>query len=294
MLNRAANRLSSRKLVLDMDWYRWDLGPFWEKLPLAPEFNKHFRYRRLTQDEVITPQAFNSALSYLNSRIDSISDVIDLEYKGLNLWEIARGCILAYANVPHQKFLTADHLEKTTAIIASVIAVIDSLPDHLNRLQPHAIIVYEGTRSLSRAIIEVARQHRVKTIAIANNSLRPGYLFFDSTTGMIVNRHRMARCGREILEARIFTESQREHTYQTWLKGCSCKMPQHTTGGIDTPKDIREQLKLHPESRLPCCLPTSEMTPLFFTTHPYMRIRLILSLQLLTPIDLSSKTGRWS
>lgn len=236
-----------RPLVLDMDWYRWDLGPFWKKLPKAPEFNRQFRYQRLRQDEVITAAIRGEARSYTKRRISSINNVIDLEYKGLNLWQIARGCILAHANVPHQKYLTTDHLEKTIEIISSVITVIDSLPAWFNLLNPHAVIVYEGTRSLSRAIIEIARQNRIKTVAIANNSLRPGYLFFDSTTGMIVNRHRMAKCGREILEARIFTESQREHTFQTWLKGCNRKMAQHTTGGIDTPKDICEQLKLNPD-----------------------------------------------
>ena len=244
---KTAPKASVRPVVLDMDWYRWDLGSFWKKLPRMPKFKQNFRYQCLTQDDIIIPQAFNSALGYLNSRVHFIEDVIDLEYKGLNLWQIARGCILAHANVPHQKYLTTDHLETTTEIISRVVAVIDALPGRLNRLNPHAVIVYEGTRSLSRAIIEVARQNRIKTIAIANNSLRPGYLFFDSTTGMIVNRHRMARCGREILEARVFSESQRAHTYQTWLSGCTRKMAQHSTGGIDTPEDIQQQLGLAPE-----------------------------------------------
>ena len=98
-------------LVLDMDWYRWDLGPFWKKLPKAPEFNKQFRYQRLKQDEIITAAIRGQALNYSKRRIRSINDVIDLEYKGLNLWQIARGCILAHANVPHQKYLTSNHLE---------------------------------------------------------------------------------------------------------------------------------------------------------------------------------------
>ena len=154
-----------RPLVLDMDWYRWDLGPFWKKLPKAPEFNRQFRYQRLRQDEVITAAIRGEARSYTKRRISSINDVIELEYKGLNLWQIARGCILAHANVPHQKYLTTDHLEKTIEIISSVITVIDSLPAWFNLLNPHAVIVYEGTRSLSRAIIEIARQNRIKTIA---------------------------------------------------------------------------------------------------------------------------------
>ena len=28
-----------RPLVLDMDWYRWDLGPFWKKLPSGVIFS---------------------------------------------------------------------------------------------------------------------------------------------------------------------------------------------------------------------------------------------------------------
>ena len=246
-LRKIIARLERRDIVLEMDWYQWDFKLFLTRLSHHAKFNKKYCLMHIEKDDIISQQDLLWAKNYLAGQIRSVDNLMHAHYHGFNLWQIAKGDIIVNLNLAHEKQMNESHLEKATEILAEILCVMKCLPDFFKRVQPKAVIVYEGARAFSRAIVETARFCNVRAIALGTNSLRPGYLFFDNTTGMIINRHRLAKCGRELLETRVFTAEQRQKALDTWRSEISQKTDQHRTGGIDDHEKIRQKLCLPAE-----------------------------------------------
>jgi capsule polysaccharide export protein KpsC/LpsZ len=119
----------------------------------------------------------------------------------------------------------------------------------LLKLEPDAVLVFQGGYFDSRCVVEVARRLGIRVIGVENFMI-PGTVVLDDLSGQIINRHRIARLGSELLEVRDVSTESLEKTWHWWHDSLAAKPLEHKTGGVDRPEDLRRELRLPGDGKL--------------------------------------------
>ncbi|KUP05483.1 hypothetical protein Q73_13030 [Bacillus coahuilensis m2-6] len=145
---------------------------------------------------------------------NSLEEIIEINYKGYKLWDIAEAEIKAYVTpIMFKKFLLDDtqvpkdfnfftndassvvdndFLKHTIYYNLCVAAFwIDYWAKEFKKYQIHNVCVFGGTSTFSRAATLVAQWNNINVIAFEGTFIKQ-YHYADNASGMITNNHRFS------------------------------------------------------------------------------------------------------
>ncbi len=240
-LSRAMSRAPDRRaLVLDMDWYRFSLNDeeMANRLYAHPALSGLVDFVRIDRGQVIPRGTRALRLDGRNPR--------DITWKGYSLWGLCKASLASFLGRIEPDLSDAAQVEVVEHVYGEAVQCLQSMERILLRIRPDAILLFQGGFFDSRCAREVARRLGVRVIAL-ENSMMSDQLFLDDLSGFILNRHRLARLGGDMLEVEVVGEDERKTTYDWWRQSLASKRPEHRTGGIDDPEEIRRLLGIPPE-----------------------------------------------
>jgi hypothetical protein len=111
----------------------------------------------------------------------------------------------------------------------------------LQEENPDSVLVSQGGNTSNRVLVELARLKGIQTIATENSFIKD-LIFFDDTSGMICNRHSLARNSWDRIKAR---ELSIENTKQLhdYFDNRLTLIPQKAKEGL-TPEEIKTKLNI--------------------------------------------------
>ncbi|MEM6551183.1 MAG: hypothetical protein AAF750_03550 [Planctomycetota bacterium] len=201
-MKNAVARLPTTRVIWDVrSWYGW------VKLPLA---------QRLQQDmgrwRVVIRRPTRKQLQGGSEVLEEQGgDLRGWVYRGLSLWELCKSTICDRVLSPVPDVET--DRETILEVYRSAARLIDGLERAMSVERPAAVVVEQGLQYDMRCVVEVARRHGVRTVAVENSFLRD-YVLIDDASGAITNRHTLARSGRDLLAARRLDRAEREAVHE--------------------------------------------------------------------------------
>ncbi|MDP8299564.1 MAG: hypothetical protein P9L88_06660 [Candidatus Tantalella remota] len=225
-----SGKKNKRPLILDMDWYKWSLNDQEKCRNLCehPLISKHADFIRVERAQI-----FNGRVPDLDVTGDNYKEV---SYGGFNLWGICRATIISKLATFK---IESSQIEEVRIIFEEAAKGIDNLKTLFEKLRPDTVFIFQGGFYDSRCVVEVARRIGINVVGV-ENSMMSGLVFLDNLSGQIINRHSLARTGRELLETWNVTDRDREDVCALWRSKLTDKSEEHRTGGVDDPEEIRK------------------------------------------------------
>lgn len=222
-----------RKIILDMDWYRWGLKEheIREHLYGHETLSKHADFIRIKREDIFNDEKPYPGVTPGNYR--------DISFEGFNLWGICKVSIAVRIGAGSPDHENEEQFRQISIVYGSAASGISRLKEVFDEMEPDSVFVCQGGIYDSRCVVEVARDRGINVVGI-ENSMVSDYILLDNLTGQIVNRLSLARIGGELLEARDITEEQRNEAYGFWEENLSKKKEEHKTGGIDSEDEMRK------------------------------------------------------
>lgn len=226
-----------KALILDLDWYRWCLTEteVLKNLHAHPELSKYADFMRIERS-----QLFKTGTPFLEANSTSYKEI---SHDGFNLWGICKATVISNLGEIKINPNDASHMGEIQRVYGEAASGIDKLKKLFSRLRPHAVFVCQGGVFDSRCVIEVARRLGITVVGV-ENSMIGGLVILDNLSGLIVNRHSLARTGSELLETWQVTLEERSSTFDIWRDKLSQKAEEHRTGGVDDPVQMRKELNI--------------------------------------------------
>lgn len=236
-------RLGYRKTLLRLEVGNW-FGLPWNELFKA-DLSSRIRYDVQSVEFEDLLQSASPVELYVNAE-----NVFILSYKGFRLWELCKSGILASLEVPVLPEVLSDREVKVVRFYYEKAAqALDGSAALLEKIKPTSVVTVQGCNPMARPLIEVARKMGIH-VAGVEGCFSDAYFFCDDATGMIVNRHSGGSILGHWIDARDFTEEEREAFQQNLHEARSLKRQEHQTGGNSSAKCLRDQLQIDPGKKI--------------------------------------------
>ena len=167
-----------------------------------------------------------------------------MTYKNLNLYTISKREI--YLELLKHTIETESDFAVVKKLFSLCIYYIESYSKVLEIEKPCTVIVSQGADTSNRILVELARKQSIQTIAYENSFIKD-LIFLDEASGMICNRHSLARNSWDRIKATELSPDQKIQL-DNYIKSFNKTIPQGDNNG--SIHSIKERLGISENKKI--------------------------------------------
>lgn len=235
LLRARLARLRGKVVVLDADYYRLAVEDFHSHLRNNATIRGRCHILQIPE-ALIRDSRFDRRIFEAIEWLDS-EQAKTLRWDHIHLYEAYRtrfagdSAMLDFRHSPRISFpyIMAEYRRG--------LAIYEAVKYFLPKLRPDRVLLFQGAYGLSR-LVHILCQRTNQPMTAIENSFLGNRVYFDSLSGMILNRFSLAKLGREFLQDQQLTaqESGRpiEKAHSILQSAKDAKIEDHRSTGIDT------------------------------------------------------------